>query len=144
MITPRQITASNFPDCAALSAHNGISNDPGTRKISNASSAACDSFRASSAPATRRETSESFQRLATIAKRKPFALSFSSCCAVSIRKLYAFGRARTEYSCDDESCKPGTDWSATVPVALLDEDADEQAGRLRSSLGAFALFLQRQ
>src|SRR6185369_15375404 len=87
-------------------AHSGISNEPGTRKISTASSAACDSFKASSAPATSRETSESFQRLATIAKRKSFALSLSSSCAVSIRKLSGGNRLRSEYSDHHESCKP--------------------------------------
>src|SRR5687768_1317496 len=73
--TPRQITASNLRDSAAFCAHKGISNAPGTRNKSTASSAADACFKAFCAPSISRETIASFQRLATIAKRKLLASS---------------------------------------------------------------------
>ena len=78
MITPRQITASNFPDSAAFCAHNGISKAPGTRNRWTAFVSESTFVSAAWAPSIKRETMSSFQRLATIAKRNPLALRLLS------------------------------------------------------------------
>src|ERR1044072_8404904 len=74
MIVPRQMIASNLRDSPSRNASNGISKEPGTRYRLTLLSCAPNRFRASSAPSIRRAEINSFERLATIAKRNASAL----------------------------------------------------------------------
>src|SRR6266404_981460 len=73
--TPRQITASYSSLTAARLAASGNSKEPGTRMMVIASLEAPNLSSASVAPPINRLTMKSFQRLATMATRKPSALS---------------------------------------------------------------------
>src|ERR1044071_37438 len=79
MIVPRQMIASNLRDSPSRNASSGISNEPGTRYKLTLLSCAPNRFSASRAPSTRRAEINSFQRLATMAKRNASALRRPSC-----------------------------------------------------------------
>src|SRR5262245_60973453 len=69
MTAPRQTTAAYLRPSASRWATTGISNDPGTRTTSTASSATPWRRKASSAPASRASTTTALKRAATTAKR---------------------------------------------------------------------------
>src|SRR5262249_12165641 len=69
MTAPRQTTAAYLRPSASRRATTGISNDPGTRTTSTASSATPWRRKASSAPATSASTTTALKRAATTAKR---------------------------------------------------------------------------